>query len=282
MTEFGNAFDLSNLSEEEGGNTVSAWLVAGNEQTLREYLKLSEKVPVLVLISDESPDSSSVRALLTRTLEASEGRFAGIEISMSKTPQLAQAVGVSMAPAMLAILAGQPAPLFQGNIAQEQFLQVLSQVLQLAKQNNITSTVKVSNQPAAATEPEKELSPEHQAAFTLIEEGNLQGAKSTYEKILVEYPNDQEAHAGLAQVELMMRLQGQAKLSELEAAMLGADQLLASNNGEGAFEHLLGLFAERIEDRDEIRDRLLKLFMILGNDHPAVLAARRRLASLMF
>jgi putative thioredoxin len=154
--------------------------------------------------------------------------------------------------------------------------------LQLAKQNNITGTVKVSNQPAANPEPEKELSPEHQAAFALIEEGNLQGAKSTYEKILVEYPNDQEAHAGLAQVELMMRLQGQEKLSELEAAMLGADQLLGSNNAEGAFEHLLGLFAERIEDRDEIRDRLLKLFMILGNDHPAVLAARRHLASLMF
>ena len=282
MTEFGNAFDLSKLTEEEGGNTVSAWLVEGDEQTLRDYLKLSEKVPVLVLISDESPDAASVKSLLKKTLEASEGRFAGIEISMSKNPQLAQAVGVSMAPAMLAILAGQPAPLFQGNIAQEQFLQVLSQVLQLAKQNNITGTAKISGEPMETKEPEKELSPEHQAAFAAIEQGNLAEAKSTYERILVEYPNDQEAHAGLAQVELMIRLQGQEKLSELEAAMLGADQLLASNNPEASFEHLLDLFAERIEDRDAIRDRLLKLFMILGRDHPAVLEARRRLASLMF
>ena len=70
MTEFGNAFDLSKLSDEDGGNTVSAWLVSGDEQKLRDYLKLSEKVPVLVLISDESPDSASVRALLTKTLEA--------------------------------------------------------------------------------------------------------------------------------------------------------------------------------------------------------------------
>jgi len=30
MTEFGNAFDLSKLSGEEGGNTVSAWLVSGD------------------------------------------------------------------------------------------------------------------------------------------------------------------------------------------------------------------------------------------------------------
>ena len=282
MTEFGNAFDLSKLSGEEGGNTVNAWLVSGDEQTLRSYLKLSEQVPVLMLISDDSADSAAVKNLLTRTLEASEGRFAGIEISMTASPQLAQAVGVSMAPAMLAILSGQPAPLFQGNIAQEQFLQVLSQVLQLAKQNKITGTVKLGAQPEKESEPQKPLSPEHQEAFAAIQRGDFAGAKANYEKILVEYPNDQEAHAGLAQVELMIRLQGQEKTSELEAAMLGADQLIASNNAAGAFEHLLGLFAERIDDREAIKDRLLKLFLILGNDHPAVLEARRRLASLMF
>ena len=80
----------------------------------------------------------------------------------------------------------------------------------------------------------------------------------------------------------MIRLQGLDQASELEAAMLGADQLIASNNAVGAFEHLLGLFAERIDDRELIKERLLKLFLILGNDHPAVLEARRRLASLMF
>jgi putative thioredoxin len=282
MTEFGNAFDLSKLSEDESANTVSGWLVSGDEQTLRDYLKLSEQVPVLVLISDESEDSSAVRTLVTKTLEASEGRFAGIEISMSASPQLAQAVGVSMAPAMLAILSGQPAPLFQGAIAQEQFLQVLSQVLQLAKQNNITGRAKLAEAKEPESEPKKELSPEHQEAYAAIERGDLAGAKSTYQKILVEYPNDQDAEAGLAQVELMIRLQGGEKLNELETEMLGADQLLASNNPEGAFELLLSMFAERFEHRDAIKDRLLKLFLILGNEHPAVLEARRRLASLMF
>ena len=282
MTEFGNAFDLSKLSPQEEGNTISAWLVSGDEQTLRSYLKLSEQVPVLMLISDDSAESTAVKTLLTKTLEASEGRFAGIEISMTASPQLAQAVGVSMAPAMLAILSGQHAPLFQGSIAQEQFLQVLSQVLQLAKQNNITGVARLGSQPAAATEPQKELSPEHQEAFAAIERGDLAGAKGNYEKILVEYPNDQEAHAGLAQVELMLRLQGGNDLSELDAAMLGADQLLASNNAAGAFEQLLALFAESNDDRDAIKERLLKLFLILGNDHAAVLEARRRLASLMF
>ena len=282
MTEFGNAFDLSKLSEDESANTVSGWLVSGDEQTLRDYLKLSEQVPVLVLISDESEDSSAVRTLVTKTLEASEGRFAGIEISMSASPQLAQAVGVSMAPAMLAILSGQPAPLFQGAIAQEQFLQVLSQVLQLAKQNNVTGRAKLAEAKEPESEPKKELSPEHQEAYAAIERGDLAGAKSTYQKILVEYPNDQDAEAGLAQVELMIRLQGGEKLSELETEMLGADQLLASNNPEGAFELLLSMFAERFDDRDAIKDRLLKLFLILGNEHPAVLGARRRLPSLMF
>lgn len=282
MTNFGSAFDLSSLNQQPGDElTVSAWLVKADQETLKRYLQLSEKVPVLMLISDEGQETAGLRNLLTRVLESSEGRFAGIEVSMTTSPQLAQAVGVSAAPAMLAFLSGQPAPLFQGAIEQEQLLQVLSQVLQLASQNGITSRVKLAEGKAQEAEPEKPLSPEHEAAFAAIETGDLEGAKGQYEKILIEYPNDKDAAAGLAQVELMMRLQS-AGDSELEKLMVGADQLLASNNPEGAFGLLLDLFAQRIDDREAIRERLISLFTLVGDSHPAVLEARRRLASLMF
>ncbi len=276
MKNFGGAMDLSSLGGDEGGIVVSAWLVSADQNTLREYLGLSEKVPVLMLISDESQDSKDIKGMLEKILSASEGKFVGIEVSLSKSPQLAQAVGVSSAPAMLAILAGQPAPLFQGPIQQQQLLQVLAQVLQLAQQNGITARARVGKK-----EETKPLSQDHQAAIAAIENGKLEEAKKIFQKILVEYPNDNDAKAGLAQVELMVRLQGK-NLDELDKLMLGADQLLASRNPSAAFSHLLDLYTERIEDRERIRARLLQLFFLLGDTDPSVLDARRRLASMMF
>ena len=276
MKNFGGAMDLSSLGGDESGIVVAAWLVPADQNTLREYLALSEKVPVLMLISDDSQDSKDIRSMLEKVLTASEGKFIGLDVSLSSSPQLAQAVGVSSAPAMLAILAGQPAPLFQGAIQQQQLLQVLSQVLQLAQQNGITGSAKVGKK-----EEIKPLSKDHQEAIAAIEKGKLEEAAKIFQKILIEYPNDNDAKAGLAQVELMVRLQGK-NLDDLDKLMLGADQLLASRNPSAAFSHLLDLFAERIDDRERIRARLIQLFFLLGDSDPAVLDARRRLASMMF
>jgi len=276
MKNFGGAMDLSSLGGDESGIVVAAWLVPADQNTLREYLALSEKVPVLMLISDDSQDSKDIRSMLEKVLTASEGKFIGLDVSLSSSPQLAQAVGVSSAPVMLAILAGQPAPLFQGAIQQQQLLQVLSQVLQLAQQNGITGSAKVGKK-----EEVKPLSKDHQEAIAAIEKGKLEEAAKIFQKILIEYPNDNDAKAGLAQVELMVRLQGR-NLDDLDKLMLGADQLLASRNPSAAFSHLLDLFAERIDDRERIRARLIQLFFLLGDSDPAVLDARRRLASMMF
>ncbi len=127
----------------------------------------------------------------------------------------------------------------------------------------------------------KPLSKDHQEAIAAIEKGKLEEAAKIFQKILIEYPNDNDAKAGLAQVELMVRLQGR-NLDDLDKLMLGADQLLASRNPSAAFSHLLDLFAERIDDRERIRARLIQLFFLLGDSDPAVLDARRRLASMMF
>ena len=277
MTNFSGAFDLSKLQQKNqpqaGSNPGS--LVKADEQTLREHLTLSEKTPVLMMISDASEDSNMVRKMLEKAILASEGRFAGIEVNISSSPQLAAAVGVQQAPAVVAVLAGQPAPLFQGVPTSEQLLQVLSQVLQLAQQNGITERVT-----GPETKKEPELSPEHMSAIAEIEAGNLESAKTKFEKILVEYPNDKEAQAGLNQVKLMLRLQS-APATEFDKQLAGADQLLLSGNPSGAFSLLLDLYAAG-ENQQEIRERLLELFSLVGESAPDVLAARRRLASLMF
>ena len=112
MSNFG-AMDLSGLANKNQvsqGNAVSAWLVPGDEATLRQYLTLSESTPVLMVITDQSEASGRLRQLITDVLAGSEGRFAGIEIDITSNPQLAQAVAVDKAPAVLAILADASVP----------------------------------------------------------------------------------------------------------------------------------------------------------------------------
>ena len=286
MTNFAGAFDLSRLAQKnqpaaansQPEGALTSWLVKANEQVLRQYIAISEKTPVLMLVSDQTQESIDVRDMVEKGIRASEGRFAGIEIDISSSPELAQAVGVNSAPALLAILAGQPAPLFQGKVTTDQLLQVLSQVLQLAQQNGLTERVSVGSEPAVPKEPE--LSPEHQAAIAEIEAGNLAGAYEKFEKLTVEYPNDKDAQAGFNQVKLMLRLQAEPK-DALDAQLLEADQELVSGNPKAAFAKLLDLYPTS-EHQDEIRARLLELFSLVGEGDADVMEARRRLASMMF
>ena len=286
MTNFAGAFDLSRLAQKnqpaaansQPEGALTSWLVKANEQVLRQYIAISEKTPVLMLVSDQTQESIDVRDMVEKGIRASEGRFAGIEIDISSSPELAQAVGVNSAPALLAILAGQPAPLFQGKVTTDQLLQVLSQVLQLAQQNGLTERVSVGSEPAVPKEPE--LSPEHQAAIAEIEAGNLAGAYEKFEKLTVEYPNDKDAKAGFNQVKLMLRLQAEPK-DALDAQLLEADQELVSGNPKSAFAKLLDLYPTS-EHQDEIRARLLELFSLVGEGDSDVMEARRRLASMMF
>lgn len=275
---FDSPLDLSS-KDISTGTTVTAWLVQASESILREYLKLSESVPVLMLISQTgNSESDQLKALLSKAIESAQGRFAGLEVDLNTSPALAQAVGVNQAPALIAILAGQPAPLFQGLISAQQLTSVLGQVLQLAAQNQISGTVSLGK-----SEPEaKPLSPEHQAAFDALDRGDFEGARGIYEKILASAPADKDAKAGLAQVEFLIRLQQAPGASELDQLLYSADQQFAGGNPDTAFTILLDGFANRMDDRDAIRTRLLQLFVILGDSEQVVLDARRRLASLMF
>lgn len=287
MSNFG-AFDLSSLNKKQppapSGTVLAGWLVKANEQVLRQYVALSESTPVLMLISGSDQASENMRPLVEKAIASAAGRLAGIEIDLAANPELAQAVGITQAPALIAILGGQPAPIFQGEVSKDQLLGALSQVLQLATQNNLTGTVSVSGQAAeASTEPAlPPLSPEHLAAIAAIEAGDLPTAKTIYEKISIANANDQEARAGLSQVELMIRMAEPKPTDPLGSAFRTADELLVQGSSSEAFATLLDLFAKDFENRDAIKDRLLALFTLVGQSEQSVVDARRRLASLMF
>jgi Fic family protein len=94
--------------------------------------------------------------------------------------------------------------------------------------------------------------------------------------------DDPVIKAGLAQVQLLHRLQNPVTETELDQLFTQADQILITGDAAEAFNLLLARFAVDFDLRDQIRARLLDLFTVTGDSHQAVLEARRKLASLMF
>jgi putative thioredoxin len=268
----------------ENTQPVPALVIQVDSNSIREYLAISDSLPVLVLFVQENDlASQSLLTTLKSLTEKTAGKILTLVVDAVASPELAQAFELKQVPTLLGLLKGQPAPLFSGDQPAEQVQLIIDRVLEVGKENGLTGTVKVA-------EPQPELSVTHQQAFAAIEENNYPLAKSLYEKALVENPNDQLAEAGLAQIKLLIRLEGK-DLSVLasgtgeapDEVLERVDALVATGAAQAGFEQLLVLFEKTAKDqREAIRLRFVELFLVVGNEDPAVIQARKNLSLLLF
>ena len=274
--EFGKSTDQA--------QTVPALVIEVDSTSIRDYLAISDSLPVLVLfVQENDPSSQSLLRTVKTLTEKTAGKILTLVVDAVKSPELAQAFDLKQIPTLLGMLKGQPAPLFTGDQPAEQVQQLIDRVLEVGKENGLTGTVKVA-------EPQPELSITHQQAFAAIEENNYPLAKSLYEKALLENPNDQLAEAGLAQIKLLIRLEGKDLPSlatslgqDTDAVLQRVDALVATGAAKEGFEQLLELFEKTAKDqREPIRLRFVELFLVVGNEDPAVMQARKNLSLLLF
>ncbi len=265
------------------------------DATFGEVLELSRTVPVVVdLWAEWCGPCKQLSPIIEKVVTELGGRVVLAKVDVDANPQLAQGFRAQSIPMVVALVAGQPVPLFTGVVPEQQVREVFAQLLQLAAQHGVTGTVPTGEGAPDADEPaEAPLPPLHAEAFAAIEEGDYPRAISAYERALAENPRDTEAAAGLGQVRLLNRVQGadlgQARAAaaaaptEVDAQFLVADLDLAGGHVDDAFGRLLDLFATLpSEERPPVRARLLELFGIVGDDDARVLRARGRLASLLF
>lgn len=269
------------------------------EQVFPEIVQTSAKVPVVVVIyAGFSPQSSSMVSTLERLSASFAGRILLARADMEAFPQLAQAFGVQGVPAVVALLKGQPVPLFNGELAEEEARRYLEELLRVAEVNGVTGTLAGSNGATPPDQVEPELPPLHREALEAIDRGDLDGAANAYRKVLAENPADLEAKAGLAQVCLMQRTDGiDAARAEsrrkaaaehpddLDAQLAVADVDLMGGHVEDAFNRLVSFIAAHpgaTQEREQARLRLLELFEILGVNDPRVATARQALARALF
>jgi putative thioredoxin len=265
---------------------VPALVMNVDTSSIRDYLPLSEKIPVLMLFVEASdPASESLVKSVSALVQKTAGAMIALVIDAAASPELVQAFELNQIPSAYGLLKGQPAPLFVGNQPMEQIQLVITKVLQVAKENGLTGK-------AIVKEPEKEpeLSPTLAAAYAAIDSRDYHGALALYEKAILENPNDSLAEAGLAQVKLLLRLEGKdlsaimaSEPNSTDLILEKADALIATGNPGAGFELLLSLFEKAAKDKSEpIRLRLVEMFLVAGNDSPDVIEARKLLSLMLF
>ncbi|RLK49308.1 tetratricopeptide repeat protein [Microbacterium telephonicum] len=278
---------------EEGGALPLVFDVT--DASFPQALELSRTVPVVVdLWAEWCGPCKQLSPVLEKVVTELGGRLVLAKVDVDANPQLAQGFRAQSIPMVVALVAGQPVPLFNGAVPEQQVREVFAQLLQLAAQHGVTGTVPVGEPGEGAEEPaEPELPPLHQEAYDAIENGDYATAVSAYERALAQNPRDEQARAGLGQVRLLQRVDGAdlqaaraaaaAAPLDVEAQFAVADLDLSGGHVDDAFSRLLDLFAVLpADERGPVRERLLELFGLVGDADPRVARARGRLASLLF
>lgn len=257
-----------------------------DEASFPAVLELSRTVPVIVEFY-----ADGIAPALGALVASYGGRLVLATIEGNRNPQLAQAFQIQQVPAVVALIGGRPLPLFLGMPSEEEVRQVLDQVLDAAAQSGVNGTIPVDGEPAEPVE--EPLPPLHQEAFDAISAGDFAAAAQAYRTAIAQNPRDQLAVAGLAQVQLLQRLEGAVAADvrraaadapdDVDAQLAVADLDLSGGHVEDAFARLLRVFpGQAAEGRAAIRTRLLDYFEIVGAEDPRTVAARRALTALLY
>lgn len=290
-----NAPAASGVDADTAAPTSPSLVFDVTDASFGQVLELSRTVPVVVdLWAEWCGPCKQLSPILEKVVIGLGGRLVLAKVDVDANPQLAQGFRAQSIPMVVALVAGQPVPLFTGAVPEQQVREVFGQLLQLAAQQGVTGVVPIGEPETDAAEAEEpSLPPLHQEAFDAIEAGDYARAVTAYEAALAEDPRDEQARAGLGQVRLLDRVQhvdlqdaraaAAAAPLDPEAQFAVADLDLAGGHVDDAFGRLLDLFAALPDDeRGPVRERLLELFGLVGDADGRVIRARGRLASLLF
>jgi len=259
-----------------------------DESTFTSLVAISDRVPVVIdLWAEWCEPCKQLSPVLERVVTSYGGRLVLAKVDVDANPRLQQAFGVQSIPTVVALIKGQPVPLFQSALPEPQVQAYFDELLKLAGENGVTGYAAVGG-----AEPEP-AGPAHPEAEEALATGDFDTAESLFKAALANSPADEEAKFGLARAGLGRRLIDQepadliaaaeADPQDVEAAKAAADAEIVSGNAGSAFNRLISLIRTTAGDEKEsLRLRVLDLFEVLGADDPAVTKARTALMRALF
>ncbi|MFD7393744.1 tetratricopeptide repeat protein [Streptomyces virginiae] len=269
----------------------------------RDVLQLSAEVPVVLdFWAEWCQPCKQLSPLLERLITEADGRLVLAKIDVDANQMLMQQFQIQGIPAVFAVVAGQVLPLFQGVVPEQQIRETFAQLVQVAEERfgiigiEVDPAAEGAAPAASAADDEIPAGPYDallEAAVVALDAGDLGGAVQAYKNVLADDPGNTEAALGLAQAELLARVQHMNPQAVRAAAaenprdpaaqIAAADLDLVGGHVEDAFGRLVDTVRVTFgEDRDVVRLRLLELFEVIGADDPRVSAARTALARVLF
>jgi putative thioredoxin len=290
---FGSAFDLSSLK-----NAITPEVLSGvsitKDNLMSDVLPASHaQVVILICWSSRSPQSQSVMTALGELHNSDSAKPEGAgwllgNVNVDVEVEVAQALQVKTVPLALAIIQEQVVPLFETVPTVPQLRMVVDKVLSLAAERGVGN-------PIASDDGvlEEKLEPEEIRALEALEKGDFGGAKAIYQEWLTRIPNNSLAILGLAQVELLLRIDGlesddviaraNSNPADLLLTIQAADCEIAQGNFEASFARLITAIKQASADeRKGLREHLVGLFALVDPADPLLIKARQQLASALF
>jgi putative thioredoxin len=267
-----------------------------SEETFeREVLQRSTEVPVVIdFWAQWCEPCKQLGPMLERLTQSYAGRILLAKIDVDANKFLFQQFGVQGIPAVFAVLDGQAMPLFQGAAPEAQVREVFDQLIAVAEQQfGITGMEMGEAKGAPAEVPQAPRSPALAAAHDALDRGDFGGAVNAYTNVLSEDPTNIEAKRGLAQAELLRRVQqldpqavrrvAAERPADVDAQIAASDLDMVGGHVQDAFGRLVETVRRTAgEERDRARVHLLALFEVVGAGDPRVSQARTTLARVLF
>ena len=289
---FSGAFDLSSLKQPAIDTSQMPGIAVTQSNLMQEILpKSNSQVVILICWSPRSPQSIELIEKMGKFYESDKGDNPNApwelaHINVDTEAAVAQALQVQSIPFAIGIISQQPVPLFESVPPNEQIRLVINKVLELAAQKGVGAAPNSES-------TEIPIEPEEAEAMAAMESGDLVKAAQAFEKWINRQPGNQMAKLGLAQVQLLTRIQGldpnsilveaASAPNDLNKQIQAADIEIANGKNQEAFSRLIK--AVKILDGDDqkkAREHLLMLFSLVDPSDPELIKARQALASALF
>ncbi len=279
------------------------------ESFARDVIYASREVPVLVdFWAPWCGPCKQLGPVLEKVVRAAKGKVRLVKVNVDDNPELAQQFRIQSIPTVYAFLGGQPVAGFAGAQPESQVRALVERLIGGPLAADVEAEVEAGRQAlarGAAAEAAAhfrralETEPENAEAYgglarALLALGRVEDAK----KHLEAAPAQIAGHAAITGVRAALRLAEEAgalpDAAELERRIAAdpddfearydlATQLFLRGDHEAAMEQLLYIVRRDRKWRDEAaRKRLIEFFEALGPSHPATVAGRRKLSTILF
>jgi putative thioredoxin len=305
-------------SRPAGPDGSSGNVIDVTEETFNvEVVERSRSAPVILdLWAEWCGPCKQLSPVLEKLAIEADGAWVLAKVDIDANPQLRAALQVQSIPMVMAVVGGQVVDGFLGAMPEAQVRQWIGQLMQVAEQIGVSQGAADQDAGAALDDgaetgspagpdgyppgmrggpgpADPAVDPAFEEAQQAMERGDLDAAAAAFERVLATSPGHPVAALGLAQVDLIRRVnsydQAQVRRAaaenpdDVEAQSRVADIDVATGRIEEAFDRLLGTVRRTSgEDRDKARRQLISLFEIFPPRDPRVTKARSTLSSLLF